>query len=91
MEFGFHEGKRLLNKEKHGIDFFAVGPCFTDERRIVWRDNRRAYGEERFNMLALLGDRVHAVTFTQRGEVVWLISARKANDRETLRYERDER
>lgn len=39
-------------------------------------------------MLGQVGDRVFHVTYTLRGEVIRIISARKANERERKRYER---
>jgi uncharacterized protein len=49
--------------------------------------NTADYEEERFNMLAKCGSRVFHITFTMRGSVTWIISARKANKREQKRYE----
>ena len=42
-------------------------------------------GETRYNMLAKVEGRIF--TFTERGKIVWIISARKANKREQRRYE----
>lgn len=88
MKFGWDPTKRERNIAKHGVDFAALGPCFADLGRYIWQDTRREYGEERFSMLALLGSRVLHITFTKRGEVTWLISARKANPREQRNYVR---
>jgi uncharacterized DUF497 family protein len=40
----------------------------------------------RYNMLAESNNRIFAVTFTIRNGVVRIISFRKANKRETLKY-----
>jgi hypothetical protein len=53
----------------------------------VARDDRKDYGEVRFNMLAKVEGRVFHITFTERGPITWIISARKANKREQRRYE----
>ncbi len=50
------------------------------------KDTRKDYGEVRCNMLAKVNGRVFHVTFTERGEITWIISARKANKREQRRY-----
>ncbi|MFL5178258.1 MAG: BrnT family toxin, partial [Microvirga sp.] len=89
MEFGWDPAKRESNLAKHGIDFAGVGSCFADPDRHVWHDARRDYGEARFNILARRGSRVLHVTFTVRGQVAWLISARKANPREQRKYARE--
>ena len=86
MEFGWDPAKRERNLVKHGIDFAGTGPCFADTDRLLWEDARHDYGETRFNMLARLGSRVLHVTFTMRGQVTWVISARKANPREQRKY-----
>ena len=89
MEFDWDPAKREGNLVKHGIDFAGIGPCFADPSRHIWQDSRREYGEVRFNMLARRESRVLHVTFTVRGPVTWLISARKANPREQRRYDRE--
>ena len=89
MEFGWDHVKGEINLAKHGIDFAGVGSCFADPDRRVWQDARREYGEARFNMLARRGSRILHVTFTVRGQVIWLISARKANPREQRKYARE--
>jgi uncharacterized protein len=53
----------------------------------VVRDDRKDYGEVRYNMLAKANGRVFHITFTERGDILWIISARKANQREQRRYE----
>ena len=60
---------------------------FIDPARKVAEDSRKNYGETRYNMLAKVDDRIFHVTFTERGKIVWIISARKANKREQRRYE----
>jgi uncharacterized DUF497 family protein len=60
---------------------------FIDPARKVVRDDRKDYGEVRYNMLAKVNGRVFHITFTERGGILWIISARKANQREQRRYE----
>lgn len=52
-------------------------------------DDRKDYGEKRYNMLATIDGRVFHITYTERGKVTWLISAQKANKREQRRYEKN--
>lgn len=86
MEFEWHEAKRTGNIRKHGVDFIDVFAAFEDKDRIIMEDNRHEYGEVRYNMLAKIHGRIFNVTYTDRGGVIWLISARKANKREQKRY-----
>ena len=60
---------------------------FVDPARKMVRDDRKDYGEVRYNMLAIVNGGVFHITFTERGKIVWIISARKANQREQRRYE----
>jgi uncharacterized DUF497 family protein len=62
---------------------------FADPAKKVAKDDRKDYGEERFNMLAMVEGRLFHVTFTARGTITWIISARKANKREQGRYEKN--
>ena len=67
------------------FNFLAIRG-FADPARKVVRDTRKDYGEARYNMLAKVEGRVFHVTFTERGKITWIISARKANKREQRRY-----
>jgi uncharacterized DUF497 family protein len=87
MEFGWHAAKREKTLAERGVDFEDVVVGFSDPRRIITRDARRDYGEARYNMLAQCEGRVFHITYTLRGELTWIISARKANRREQRRYE----
>ena len=87
MEFEWSPGKRDRTLAGRGVDFSAVLVGFSDPKRKITRDFRKDYGEERFNMLASCAGRVYHVTFTMRGAVTRIISARKASQRERRRYE----
>jgi uncharacterized DUF497 family protein len=89
MEFEWSPAKRERTLAERGVDFSAVLAGFMDPNRKIARDLRRDYGEDRLNMLANCGGRIFHVTFTMRGATTRIISARKANQRERRRYERD--
>ena len=55
----------------------------------VRADLRNPRPEVRLNAYGLIGDRLHHVTYTIRGTAVWVISLRKANNKEITRYEAD--
>jgi len=88
MEFDWNPDKCAKNVAERGIDFADVVVAFADPMKKVAKDDRRDCGEERFNMLAKVEGRVFHLTFTERGKVTWIISARKANQREQRRYEK---
>jgi hypothetical protein len=56
---------------------------------LVWSDDRRDYGERRERALVLLGTRLYFVAFTDRPEGRRVVSLRKANNREKIRYVRE--
>jgi uncharacterized DUF497 family protein len=71
---------------ERGFDFAYVVPCFSDRRRVILRDTRMDGGEERFQMLGQSAGRVFFIAFTMRDQLIRIISARKANQREINRY-----
>jgi uncharacterized DUF497 family protein len=86
VQYVWDELKRAANVAAHGIDFTAAYRFEWDTARID-PDRRRNYGEERFVGLGRIGLRIHVLVFTSRGELVRIISLRKANRREVKRYE----
>lgn len=83
--FEWDETKRQANSAKHGVDFAAIVD-FEFETALISVDSRRDYGEVRHVALGFIGERIHAVTYTRRGDKVRVISLRKANAREIKRY-----
>src|SRR5947207_5270182 len=81
MEFDWNPAKCAKNIAERGIHFADVLVAFIDPTRKVAEDSRKNYGETRYNMLAKVDGRIFHVTFTERGKIVWIISARKANKR----------
>ena len=85
MEFEWDENKNRLNFEKHGIDFNLAKTSFNGE--IVTKvDVRFDYGEIRQVALGEVEGRVLFVVYTERGDVIRIISARKANKKERKVY-----
>ena len=87
MEFDWNPAKRAKMIADRAVDFAEVLSGFQDPLRKVTVDSRKNHGEVRFNMLAKCGGRIFHITFTMRGAITWIISARKANKREQRRYE----
>ena len=84
--FEWDPNKELENVRKHGIDFTTAS--------LIWRgsvferiDNRRDYGEKRFQAFGVFDNRILTVVFTWRSANRRLISARGANSREKRLYE----
>jgi uncharacterized DUF497 family protein len=85
MEFDWDDDKRDANREKHGLDF-ADAKFLAWETAQILIDDRRDYGEARYQAYGLLNGRLHVIAFTPRGDKIRLISFRKANDKEVRRY-----
>ena len=85
MQYEWDEEKRRRNIEKHGIDFTDIIQFQWDDA-LEAVDDRFDYGEERINAVGFLGTRLVVVTYVERGEVMRVISLRKATKTEERLY-----
>ncbi|MEF3696989.1 BrnT family toxin [Desulfolutivibrio sp.] len=86
MRFAWDEDKNTSNFYKHGLwleDAWAVfqGPM------TIRVDDRRDYGETRYVALGCLENTIVFLAYAFRGEVVRVISMRRANKAERKIYE----
>ena len=86
MPVSFDPSKSERNVALRGIPF-DLAEEFEWDTALVVEDLRKDYGEPRFQALGLIEGRLHALVFTPRTDKVHVISLRKANRRETKRYE----
>lgn len=88
MVFEWDENKEKINLAKHGIDFSTAALVFGDVNRIEMFD---AVHSEYENRYITIGE-IHGVAivllvvYTERGETIRLISARKATKQERRKY-----
>jgi uncharacterized DUF497 family protein len=81
------EDKNQENIRKHGFDFADAWEIFEAPMRTAL-DTKEDYGEDRWNGIGLLGNRVVIVIFTERGEdTIRIISLRKALKHERKKFE----
>jgi len=85
MKFEWDEAKRRSNLTRHGIDFATLEEVF-DGAPITISDERYDYGEERYITFGLLKGCVVAIVHTESDEVIRIISARKAERHEEIKY-----
>jgi len=85
MEYEWDDNKASSNLRNHGVSFDSVVD-FSWESAMVVEDDRNDYGERRFIAYGPIGNRLHCLVFTLRGEMIRVISLRKANRREVKRY-----
>ncbi|BAN25472.1 BrnT family toxin [Caballeronia insecticola] len=89
MHFEWDETKNQTNIRKHGIDFRDAVDVF-NHPVLTWLDRREAYGEERWIALGWMKELVGIVVYVERyGDVIRIISARKAARHEARRYEQE--
>lgn len=87
MNFEWDEGKSERCLAERGFDFaYAARACF-DPDRVVHADTRRNYGEERYQLMGMIEQRLFVLVYTPRPGAMRIISARKANQREVQHYE----
>ncbi|MDD0972986.1 BrnT family toxin [Pseudomonas fontis] len=86
MYFEWDEAKNRVNIHKHGIDFNDVPELF-QHPTLVLRDHRRDYDEERWISIGRIRSVIGVVVYTERrGDVIRIISARKATRQEGKHY-----
>jgi uncharacterized protein len=87
VNFEWDEDKNQENIRKHGFDFADAWEIFESPMRTAL-DRRKDYGEDRWNGIGLLGNRIVVVVFTERGEdTIRVISLRKALKHERKKFE----
>ena len=85
MDFEWDGAKERANQKKHRVDFRTAAKVFLDPNVIEF-DDFGAAGELRFNAIGLVDGRMLYVTYTMRGDVVRIISARGAEPHEKRKY-----
>jgi len=85
MNYEWDEHKRQANVKKLGIDFVDVPELF-DGDVVILPDERLDYGETRFIVIGILRNQVVVAAYTERGDNIRIISARKATKNEQIYY-----
>ena len=83
--------KARLNIQKHGVSFEVAATVFNDPHQLSVMDEK-SQGEERWVTIGLAADKktlvvVHTYVDNESGELIRIISARKATKREKKNYE----
>jgi uncharacterized protein len=89
MELEWDPDKAQSNLVKHHVSFEVAARVFLDPDRIETFDGRGGYGEDRWKTVGLVEPALLAVVYTVRGEdgeIIRLISARKADSHEQAQY-----
>jgi uncharacterized DUF497 family protein len=87
MQFEWDDDKCEVNIRKHGIDFEDVKDIF-NHPMMTFMDNHDNYGEARWRAIGWVETMLGVVVYTERvGDVIRIISARKATKNEVRLYE----
>ena len=88
MEFEWDQKKATSNLAKHKVSFEEAATVFGDPLGWIVSDPRHSAGEQRFVLLGRSrGQRLVAVMYAERGDVIRIISARLATRHERTNYE----
>jgi uncharacterized DUF497 family protein len=88
-EFEWDDDKAASNLSLHGLAFHESIQAFSDLFAVERIDAREDYGEERINLVGLCNGTLVHVTYTERGERIRIISARRAEKHEQDDYYRE--
>jgi uncharacterized DUF497 family protein len=86
MRLEWDEAKRQATLDQRRLDFADAAEVFAGFTLTV-EDDRRDYGETRFQTVGQVARDVVMIVWTWRGDMRRVISMRKCDDRERARYE----
>ena len=89
IQFEWHPSKATANLKKHQVSFEEAQTVFYDEFAVQFFDQDHSVDEERFLMLGMsVHSKLLIVCQCERegGEIIRIISARKATKRESAFY-----
>ena len=88
MKFEWDDHKEQINIQKHGIDFSTAALAFNDIYRIETYDSLHSDIEDRYITIGQINSitLIVMVVYTERTDVIRIISARLATTREKEAY-----
>ncbi len=87
-DFEWNDAKAVSNYAKHGVSFARARLVFSDPLGIGEYDDRSDYGEDRFTRIGMVEGTLLFVSYTERGDRIRIISARRATKHEQDDYYR---
>lgn len=84
-EFEWDDAKNTANYARHGVTFERARLVFADAFGVGGYDDRENYGEDRFTITGMVEGTLLFVAYTERGDCVRIITARRAT-----KYEQDD-
>lgn len=93
IRFSWDSAKAAVNLKKHGVSFDEAQTVFYDDFAVQFFDDSHSEDEERFLMLGMsTGANLLLVCHCEReaGELIRIISARRATQSESTFYGREQ-
>ena len=84
--FEWNDAKAASNWRNHAVTFEMAAEVFKDPFAVEWVDDNQDKQESRYSILGMVDIRLLFVAYTMRGEVIRIISARKAEPYERRKY-----
>jgi hypothetical protein len=89
MKFEWHTKKAEVNHSKHGVAFDEAQTVFDDPPYVDFYDPDHSDEEERYIIIGESEEgRLLFVSYTERGEIIRIISAREVTTKEREAYEK---
>jgi uncharacterized protein len=90
MQFEWEPSKAAANLRKHSVDFSEASSVFDNPLALIFPDEAHSIEEHREIIIGhSQKNRLIFVSFTERGDVIRIISARLATSRERQDYEQN--
>jgi uncharacterized DUF497 family protein len=90
LTFEWDSRKARSNVSKHGVSFDAAATVFGDARSLTIPDPDHSTAEQRqITMGQAFNGQIFVVVYTERGDNIRIISARRASRRERKFYEQE--
>lgn len=87
LYFEWNAHKALTNLAKHGVSFEIARKVFDDPFAVDIEDRSANYGEVRRRIVGVGNGLILTVIYTERSELIRIISARKATRAERKEYD----
>lgn len=88
MDYEWDEEKAARNLEKHGISFADAATVFDDQLYVDFYDPDHSSDEQRYLVIGMSREgHLVIVSYTERNDVIRLISAREVTSAERKAYE----
>lgn len=88
LKFEWDSNKARLNLKKHYVTFDEASTVFYDLLARIGKDVQHSYNESRDIIIGRsTRGRLLVVSYTERGETIRIINARRATNQERIDYE----